>query len=208
MASAHPPCSAWVLLLLGAPSLHGDAWCCVGSCAWLADSLATAHGCVCSVYNLMVPRSSPLGITIILALLYHNNNMTTYFMSTLLSVLEKAVVLERKYEAFWLKILLWTSRENRCQVLRWHNLAQPCLDQWGCSDSCWLKSGPKCIRLKQEMTIVNLLLFFTVAVGTRKDTWIEILAVLTGKLWGHGKVDALSLPPPSTRFGWKCRPWG
>lgn len=32
--------------------------------------------------------------------------MTTYFMSTLLSVLEKAVVLERKYEAFWLKILL------------------------------------------------------------------------------------------------------
>lgn len=32
------------------------------------------------------------------------------------------------------------------------------------------------------MTIVNLLLLFTVAVGTGKDTWIEIFAVLTDKL--------------------------
>lgn len=109
-------------LVPSAPLRGHSSDCCRGR----ADALARTHSYVCSTYDVMGPCSRPLGTTIILALLSHNNNKSTCFMRTFLSALEKASLLERECKAFWLKNSWWTSREvpeTRGQVLRWHNLA-------------------------------------------------------------------------------------
>lgn len=85
-----------------APLRAQSSDCCHGR----ADALAKTHGHVCSVYNVMRSCSRPLGTTIILVLLYHNNNKSTCFMRTLLSVLEKAATIEKGMWSFLAENLL------------------------------------------------------------------------------------------------------
>lgn len=75
-------------------------------CRSRADALAKTHSYVCSAYDVMGPRSRPLGTTIILALLSHNNNKSTCFMRTLLTALEKAAAIGKGAQSFLAENLL------------------------------------------------------------------------------------------------------
>lgn len=123
MAGEHLPSSHRDLLQLSASSspsgtrqwlLPWQGWCC-GQIPQL-----------CSVCNLMGPHSRPLGATIILALLSHNNNKGTCFMR-ISRGLEKAVSAGKGTQSF----LAWKlpgELQGRllrpgARSLRWQNLA-------------------------------------------------------------------------------------
>lgn len=218
VVGVHLPGSCRVSSFLVHPAAlqkHGNDY-----CHGRADASAKTHGYIYSVYSMMGSYSMPLGTSITLALLSHNNNKTTHFMRTRLSALEKAATIGKGTQFFGWK----SPNELQRRFLRpgarssgditWHSHAV--VDQVALAYISW-RLGSWYIRIKQALSMMNLLLF-TAAVATRqprevfqgtlqaKSEGMGRSAFLHQTLGSAGSVDPeVSLIPQEA--GWKPTLW-